>query len=212
METDGNGEHAGRVPLLLRPLPSDAADVSAWASADVDGVTVFGLFDPAEGPAGSPAATAVIVAVNPTVELGDVQPPTALERGVRSAEGVVLHATLANPDGASLTLLAADGRPLTDAYVGSSDGEKSFDWVLAPASTYLLVVTTDNHPSPYSLSVGIDESVALVDGRAQGELRRPDQVAAFRIDDRPGNVLSVLVSPLGSSTRWSKSSNPVVPR
>jgi len=115
---------------------------------------------------------------------------------IRSQEGADLRATLRAP-GASLILRAADGGPRTDIYVGSRDSAKGFDWVLAPATTYLLEVRTDNAGAPYSFSVALDESVELENGRAQGVLRQPNQIAVFRLDDRQGNIVSVLVSPVG---------------
>jgi len=121
-------------------------------------------------------------------------------RTIRSEVGGDLDTTLATSDGAVLDLRAADGSPLTHVYVGSSERRGEFDWVLAPATTYLLVVTTetrDSRPTPYSLSVGLDESLVLTDGGAQGELRRPKQLVTFRLDDRQGGVVSILVSPAG---------------
>jgi len=118
-------------------------------------------------------------------------------RTIRSEVGGDLDAILATSDGAVLDLRAADGSPLTHVYVGRSERKGGFDWVLAPATTYLLVVTTDSRPTPYSLSVGLDESLVLTDGRAQGELRRPKQLVTFRLDGRQGSVVSILVSPAG---------------
>lgn len=118
-------------------------------------------------------------------------------RSVRSAVGGALEVTYAPPTAGRASLLAADGRLLADVYVQEGASEDGFAWVLAPATPYLLVTAADSSPTPYDLSLVIEDSLPLVGGSAEGELSRPGQLAAYHLDGQQGDIMTVLVTPVG---------------
>ena len=115
-------------------------------------------------------------------------------RTVRSDTGGALDVSLATPSGGAVGLLAADGRPLVSADVGTNE-EKGFSGVIAPSTPYLVVsVSSSSDPAPFSLSLSMHDALPLLGGAADGELR-VRQPAVYRLDGQQGSVVTILVTP-----------------
>jgi hypothetical protein len=137
----------------------------------------------------------------------DVQPGTV--SGTIDGDNPVDVRTVRSDTGGSLTvsyppaknrlpgqvlLVATNGDTLEHDY-----GEGGFSSVIAPATTYLLVVygTDLNNGNSYSISLQIQVPLLLAGGRAQGQLVRPGQIAVYALDPDQGDVVTILVRPLG---------------
>lgn len=120
-------------------------------------------------------------------------------RAIRSDTGGILEASFAPQAPGDLTLFTADGLLLAEAYIGEDESEGGFGpWPIAPATTYLVMVEwNQDSPTPYRLSVNVEDASPLIDGRAEGELSRPQQLVAYRLDAQAGDV-NLLVSPEGN--------------
>lgn len=115
-------------------------------------------------------------------------------RAIRSEAGGVVGLSYEGGEAGNVRLLAADGRTLVAEYVEGQGGAIE-PWPIAPATTYLVMVTWSGNPTPYSLSITLEDARPLMGGRAEGEISRPEQLVAYRFDGQQGEMTVLVTTP-----------------